>query len=63
LLEKKTQKKSSLSRKPEKAANAKMSVPVDWKPERAVQAKIRGIQKSILVDWKFEKTVQAKVRD
>ena len=29
------------SRKPEKAAWAKMGIPVDWKPERAVQAKVR----------------------
>jgi len=37
---------------------------VDWKPERAVQAKIRGIKRNILpVDWKPEKAVQAKVRD
>jgi len=25
-----------------------MSVPVDWKPERAVQAKIKGIQKEYI---------------
>ena len=29
------------SRKPEKAAWAKMGISVDWKPERAVQAKVR----------------------
>ena len=29
------------SRKPERAAWAKMGIPVDWKPERAVQAKDR----------------------
>ena len=29
------------SRKPEKAAWAKMGIPVDRKPERAVQAKVR----------------------
>jgi len=41
-----------------------MSVMVDWKPERAVQAKIRGIQKNTIpVDWKPERAVQAKVRD
>jgi len=36
---------SSISRKPEKAAYEKMSVSVDWKPERAVQAKIRDMHK------------------
>jgi len=36
---------SSISRKPQKAAYAKMSVSVDWKPERAVQGKIRDIYK------------------
>jgi len=41
-----------------------MSVPVDWKSERAVQAKIRGTKRNILpVDWKPERAVQAKVRD
>jgi len=45
LLKKTKKERSSLSRKPEKAAYAKMSAPVDRKPERAVQTKIRGIQK------------------
>jgi len=41
-----------------------MSVPVDWKPERAIQAKIRDMQKYIFpVDWKPERAIQAKVRD
>ena len=31
----------SASRKPEKEAWAKIGIPMDWKPERAVQAKIR----------------------
>ena len=31
------------TRKPEKAAWAKEGIPMDWKPERAVQAKIRDL--------------------
>jgi hypothetical protein len=37
---------SSMSHKHDKATQAKMSVSVDWKPERAVQAKIRDINKN-----------------
>ena len=41
-----------------------MSVSVDWKPEWAVQAKIRDIKRNTLpVDWKLERATQAKVRD
>ena len=41
-----------------------MSVPVDWKPERAVQEKIRGIQIYIFtVDWKPAGAILEKVRD
>ena len=41
-----------------------MSVPMDWKPERAVQAKIRGHEKESIfsMDWKPERAIQAKVR-
>jgi len=35
-----------MSREPEKATQAKMSVSVDWKPKRAVQAKIRDMSKN-----------------
>ena len=42
-----------------------MSAPMNRKPERAVQAKIRGIQKENIFpeDWKRERAVQAKVGD
>jgi len=54
--------KSSISRKPEKVAYAKMSVSVDWKPKRAVQAKIRD-KKKILIGWNPKRAIYAKVRD
>jgi len=48
--------KSSISGKHEKVACAKTSVSVDWKPERAVQAKIRDMNKNDYPDrlktWK-----------
>jgi len=42
-----------------------MSVSVDWKPERAVQAKIRDIQKFtiILIGWNPKRAIYAKVKD
>ena len=42
-----------------------MSVSVDRKPERAVQAKIRDIKRKviILIGWKPERAVYAKVKD
>jgi len=42
-----------------------MSVSVDWKPERAVQAKIRDMNKNviILIDWNPKKAIYAKVKD
>jgi len=44
-----------------------MSVSVDWKPERAVQAKIRDtekiIKKCILIGWNPKRAIYAKVKD
>ena len=42
-----------------------MSVSVDWKPERAVQAKIRDKQKFtiILIGWNPKRAIYAKVKD
>jgi len=41
-----------------------MSVSVDWKPERAVQEKIRDKKKLIiLIDWKPERAIYAKFKD
>jgi len=41
-----------------------MSVSVDWKPGRAVQAKIRDITKMIiLIGWKPKRAIYAKVKD
>jgi len=59
-------KKSSLSRKPENPKGRlkpKMSVPVDWKSERAVQEKLGAYKKTniFLVDWKPERAVLEKV--
>jgi len=54
---KRKNKKSSLSWEPEKATWAIESVPVDWKPERAVQAKIRGTKHTFPVEWKPERAV------
>ena len=39
------------SRKTEKEAWAKKGVPVDWKPERAVQEKVRGIKRITMSRW------------
>ena len=40
-----------------------MSFLMDWKSERAVQAKIRGTKKNTFpVDWKPERAVHEKIR-
>jgi len=44
---KKGKKKARKVENPKRRLKPKMSVTVDRKPERAVQAKIRGIQKNI----------------
>jgi len=64
-LSKKNHKNGSVSRKPERAAEARMSVSMDRKPERAVQAKIRDIKQKviILIGLKPERAVYAKVKD
>jgi hypothetical protein len=46
---KKKQKKKRKRREKKRLKKKKMSVPVDRKPERAIQAKIRGIQKKIYI--------------
>jgi len=41
-----------------------MSVSVDWKPERAVQAKVRDIKNIIiLIGWNPKREIYAKVKD
>jgi len=40
-----------------------MSISMDWKPERAVQAKIREKNVIILIDWNHKKAIYAKVKD
>jgi len=48
-----------------KGGLGKMSVSVDWKPERTVQAKIKDIKKMmiILIGRKPERAIYAKVKD